>query len=280
VFSASARQLDKDARAWMLAEDGWEWLDADETVRAKSRIVKRVCEWIDDDQNRRRRTVTEKVIARWSMDYADRDAHTRADLLAKAAALVEDPSKYKSVTGKGARKYVEEVAVDPETGEVQDPARLLLVDAARAEADAQLDGYWLVHTSLTDTPDREVLDKYKELWRIEDTFRVSKTDLKARPVFVWTPTHIEAHFLICFLALLTERLLEAWTGLPSGQLCQALRGLTAKPAGAGVFLIDRPEAWDQIDAAFGVSSDREWATIEQLRAWQRNLTNAAARLAT
>jgi hypothetical protein len=94
------------------------------------------------------------------------------------------------------------------------------------------------------------------------------------------PAHIEAHFLICFLALLTERLLEAWTGLSSGQLCEALRGLTAKPAGAGVFLIDRPEAWDQIDAALGVSSDREWATIEQLRAWQRDLANATAGLAT
>ncbi|MDR1512838.1 MAG: IS1634 family transposase [Propionibacteriaceae bacterium] len=280
VFSASARQLDKRARAWMLDQDGWEWLDDDKTVRVKSRVIERVCEWKDDDGKRCRRTVTEKVIARWSKDYADRDAHTRADLLAKAAALVADPSKYKSVTGKGARKYVEEIAVDTKTGEVADPARVLLVDAARAEADAQLDGYWLVHTSLTETPDREVLDKYKELWRIEDTFRVSKTNLKARPVFVWTPAHIEAHFLVCFLALLIERLLESWTGLPSGQLCEAVRGLTVKPAGAGVFLVDRPEAWDRIDAAVGVTSDREWVTVEQLRAWRRDLTDATARLAT
>jgi hypothetical protein len=280
VFSASARQLDAEARAWMLDEDGWEWLDEHETVRVKSRIVKRVCKWQEDDKTRRRRTVTEKVIARWSKDYAERDAHTRADLLAKAAAMVADPPKYKAVTGKGARKYVQEVAVDPTTGEVGDDARLLLLDAARAEADAELDGYWLIHTSLTQTPDREVLDKYKELWRIEDTFKVSKTDLKARPVFVWTPAHIEAHFLVCFLALLTERLIEAWTGLPSGQVCQTLRGLTAKPAGPGVFLLDRPETWDQIDHALGVSSDREWATIEQLRAWRRQLDTAVARLAT
>jgi hypothetical protein len=280
VFSASARQLGKKARAWMLDEEGWEWLDADQTVRAKSRVVKRVCEWKDDDGAKRRRTVTEKVIARWSKDYADRDAHTRADLLAKASAMVQDPSKYKAVTAKGARKYVAEVAVDPATGEVADAAQVLLLDAARAQADAELDGYWLVHTSLTETPDRGVLDKYKELWRIEDTFKVSKTDLKARPVFVWTPAHIEAHFLTCFLALLTERLLQEWTGLPSGQVCEALKGLTAKPAGPGVFLIDRPDAWDQIDAALGISSDQEWATIEQLRQWRRDLAAAAARLAT
>jgi hypothetical protein len=280
VFSASARQLDRRSRAWMLAEDGWEWLDAGETVRAKSRIVERVCAWEEEDGTRRSRTVAEKVIARWSRDYAERDAHTRADMLAKAAAMVADPSKCKAVTGKGARKYVEEVAVDPATGEAADPVRVLLLDAARAEADAELDGYWLVHTSLTGTPDREVLDKYKELWRIEDTFRVSKTDLKARPVFVWTPAHIEAHFLVCFLALLIERLVEGWTGLPSGQVCDALRGMSAKPAGAGVFLVDRPEAWDRIDAALGVSSDHEWRTVEQLRAWRRRLADAVACLAT
>jgi hypothetical protein len=54
----------------------------------------------------------------------------------------------------------------------------------------------------------------------------------------------------------------------------------SKPAGSGVFLMDRPEAWDQIGAALGVSSDREWATIEQLRAWRRDLNAAATRLAT
>ena len=280
VFSASARCLDKRARAWMLDEDGWEWQDADQTVRTKSRTVERVCQWKDGDGTRRRLTVTEKVIARWSKDYADRDAHTRADLLAKAAAMVQDPSKYKAPVGKGARKYVEELAVDPATGEAADAAQVLLLDAARARADAELDGYWLLHTSLTSTPDREVLAMYKQLWRIEDTFRVTKTDLKARPVYVWTPAHIEAHFLICFLALLIERLIETWTHLPSGQVCQALRGLTAKQAGPGVYLLDRPETWDQIDQALGVSSDREWATIEQLRAWRRDLTAAAKRLAT
>ncbi|MDR1295012.1 MAG: IS1634 family transposase [Bifidobacteriaceae bacterium] len=280
VFSASARQLDRQARAWMLDDDGWEWLDADQTVRAKSRIVERVCKWQEPDGTRRRRIVTEKVIARWSRDYADRDAHTRADLLAKAAALVADPPQYKAVTAKGARKYVEEVTIDPATGEAAEPVQVLLLDAARAEADAELDGYWLVHTSLTGTPDREVLDKYKELWRIEDTFKVTKTDLRARPVFVWTPAHIEAHFLVCFLALLTERLIESWTHLPSGRVCEALKGLSVKPAGPGVFLLDRPEVWDRIDAALGVSSDHEWRTVQQLRAWRRDLVTAVACLAT
>ncbi|MDR1634275.1 MAG: hypothetical protein LBS27_05015 [Bifidobacteriaceae bacterium] len=52
------------------------------------------------------------------------------------------------------------------------------------------------------------------------------------------------------------------------------------PAGPGVYLLDRPDTWDRIDQALGVSSDREWATIEQLRAWRRDLAWAAKRLAT
>ena len=49
---------------------------------------------------------------------------------------------------------------------------------------------------------------YRGLWRIEESFKVTKSELEARPVYVWTKEHIEAHFLTCFVALTIARILE------------------------------------------------------------------------
>ena len=54
----------------------------------------------------------------------------------------------------------------------------------------------------------DIIDIYRGLWKIEDSFRIMKSFLKMRPVFVWTKESIEGHFLICFLALLVMRILE------------------------------------------------------------------------
>ena len=59
-----------------------------------------------------------------------------------------------------------------------------------------------------ETSDDEIIDMYRGLWRIEESFKVTKSELEARPVYVWTKEHIEAHFLICFLSLVIYRYLE------------------------------------------------------------------------
>ncbi len=56
--------------------------------------------------------------------------------------------------------------------------------------------------------DQELRNKYRGLSKIEDTFKITKSELDARPVLVWTKEHIESHFLTCFVALVITRLLE------------------------------------------------------------------------
>ena len=58
------------------------------------------------------------------------------------------------------------------------------------------------------TSDDEIIDMYRGLWRIEESFKVTKSELEARPVYVWTKEHIEAHFLTCFVALTIARILD------------------------------------------------------------------------
>ena len=61
-------------------------------------------------------------------------------------------------------------------------------------------------TSEMETSDDEIIDMYRGLWRIEESFKVTKSELEARLVYVWTKEHIEAHFLTCFVALTIARI--------------------------------------------------------------------------
>ena len=102
----------------------------------------------------------------------------------------------------------------------------------------ELFGYYQIVTSELDMPEREVIDKYHGLTQIEDQFREMKSTLETRPIYVRTREHIEAHLMICFIALTMMRLIQRktksalgaefgkdldWTyGLPGARVAKAL----------------------------------------------------------
>ncbi|MDI9628529.1 MAG: IS1634 family transposase [Acidobacteriota bacterium] len=273
IVSASARTATKALREWLLDPTGW---TGDHQSRTKSMIQSRGVPVTMYGVEGVPLKVTEKIVARWSADAAARDRHTREEILARAETLAADETRYRASSKRGIKKYITAETIDPATGELLTGRETQLsVDHARAQAEAQFDGYQLVRTSETTLTDQAILDRYHQLWRIEQTFRVSKTDLHTRPVYVRTPAHIEAHFAVCFLALLVTRLLERWTGLPAGQLLHAVRHLEAIPVGDAVYRLIRPTNWDIIDHAVGAGLDQTWATLTELRTWKRNLTHAA-----
>ena len=67
-------------------------------------------------------------------------------------------------------------------------------------------GFYALKTSLKALSSAEVYSKLRQLWRVEECFRVLKSNLEARPVYVWSTEHIKGHFLVCYLALVLERL--------------------------------------------------------------------------
>ena len=83
-----------------------------------------------------------------------------------------------------------------------------MIDLDRVREEEALDGYYIIVTSEMERSDEWVIDTYRGLWRIEESFRIIKSELDARPVFVSSPDHIQAHFLICFVSLVIARLLE------------------------------------------------------------------------
>ena len=85
---------------------------------------------------------------------------------------------------------------------------MLDIDEDEIREEESLDGYYMLLTSEMETSDDEIIDIYRGLWKIEESFKVTKSELEARSVYVWTKEHIEAHFLTCFVALTIARILE------------------------------------------------------------------------
>lgn len=218
VFSQSVRGTKSDAalKAWVLSDEGYEYRE-EHGHRFKSKSMqgyKAVHLKAEDTASGERKDgrVDVRYVAFWSEKYEKRARREREKVIEKARSLIANPGAYTRATSFGAAQYVKDLHFDRKTGEIVDGHKLKLDEEAIAEAE-RCDGYYLIVTSETGWDAGRIIDTYRELWRIEESFKVTKSELRTRPVYVWTPAHIEAHFLTCYIALVILRLLQLATGL-------------------------------------------------------------------
>lgn len=147
-----------------------------------------------------------KQVAFWSRDFADRSRAEREKVIEKSIRALERGDASAAASRSGVR-YAKDVPVVKATGEAAQHNWVL--DEAAIRKDETLDGYYCIITSEQEMGDEEVIDCYRGLWLIEESFRVVKSDMDARPVYVSTEGHIRAHFLVCYIALLVMRLMQA-----------------------------------------------------------------------
>ncbi len=181
-----------------------------------------------------------QVLIYWSQAEADRARRKREEQLKKAAASCNNNAYG---IKHGSQEYVREEVVDSSTGEIE-PARKKVIRSVnweKAENDARLDGYFCLITSEIDYDAGKMREVYGGLWRIEQSFRMLKSDLLARPVYVTTKKHIQAHFLICFVALLIARIIQHAMGpkaLSVERLSTALKAANCKLKRGGLVELD------------------------------------------
>ena len=98
--------------------------------------------------------------------------------------------------------------IDKKTEKVIKTDKLIVFLDDKLEKYKETMGYYSIVTSELEEDDKEIINRYHELSRIEDFFRIIKSDLEGGPVYVWTEEHIKAHFLICFIALTIVRIMQ------------------------------------------------------------------------
>jgi len=209
VFSMSVRGADKELKNYVLDEAGYEWLGTE--YKRKSRLYPRTINVSAANGKKLKKAVDEKQVVFYSEKYAKKAKVEREMLISKAQDLIANPGKYTRSTSYGAAGYIKNIDFDKETGEILSTGKALQLDLEKLKEDEALDGFYVIATSEYKESDDKIIDMYRGLWKIEESFRVTKSDLEARPVYVSREEHIQAHFLTCFVALVIARILEMKT---------------------------------------------------------------------
>jgi len=138
------------------------------------------------------------LIISHSQKRAEKDKHDRDKAIERLRAKLSKSSDMKNlISNYGYQKYIKS----------KDKAKVE-IDLDKVAKDAQWDGLHGVFTNITNFPPQQILEHYRGLWQVEESFRISKHDLKMRPIFHWTPHRIKAHISICFMAFSLIRTLQ------------------------------------------------------------------------
>src|SRR5690554_484244 len=206
IYSQTVRGASAELKEYVLSDEGYEV--SSDGFKIKSRIVTTKI-WVENAKGKNIQVeIEQKQVAFYSPDYDKRSKYEREKAVEKARKLIEK-NKNGKLPAKGAQKYIASNAFNKETGEIHtELSEYHFVDADKISEEEKYDGYYVIVTSELKMPNHEILDAYRNLWKIEETFKVTKSELKTRPVYLSKREHIEAHFLTCFVSLLLLRLLQ------------------------------------------------------------------------
>lgn len=174
--------------------------------------------------NKKKTTIRKrKVLIYYDKADADYAKRKREEKLQRANKVVQNNAY--TIT-HGITEYITTTHFVAKTGEVGDQ-KVQSINIDKVKEEEKFDGYFCIITSELDYDSKRILEVYRNLWRIEESFKITKSDLKTRPIFVRTQKHIEGHMLICFTALLISRLLQYKLGKSEMSVARIKRVLNA-----------------------------------------------------
>lgn len=236
IVSKSVKKSWSKLSDWALEDKDYTYVrnNSNEVVfKYKSRINEITLTYKNEDGTKSTKTVKEKEIIYWSKKHYEKELNQNKRFIEYLESCKENPDKLKDKQRKS-QEFIKTVDVDKETM-----------------------GFYSIVTSEIEEDDKEIINRYHGLSRIEDSFRIIKSDLEGRPIYVWTEEHIKAHFLICFIALTIIRIIQykilkyenkstlnvdGWKqGITAEKIKQALNNFKACSDKNGTCLISTPD---------------------------------------
>ena len=271
VYSQSVRGSSEDFKSYVLEDDGYTWIGED--YKKKSRVIPTyinvtVGKYKNGKNKKKKFLIDQKQIIFYSEKYKKRSKKKRETVLAKAVDLIANPSKYQKATSYGAASYISNIEFDKKTGEILDTGKKLFLDEEKIKKDEVLDGYYAIITSELDESDENIIEIYRGLWKIEESFKITKSNLDARPVYLTRKDHINAHFLICFIALTISRIVEMRlrNKYSVDKILNTLRLVSCSHMDANYYLFDYAnEITDDINNVFDLNIGQKFMTLGEIK---------------
>jgi transposase len=268
ITTQSIKKLKKHVKEWALDPSGWHVKPGDTAVdlseiddRPENPTTYFKERWINEGKLEQRLLVT------YSPKYKHYQQAIRNRQIERAMKKVEKPSSLKKKRPNDPTRFIQAQYATGD-GEVAKKAHFS-IDEEAIQKEAQYDGFYGVCTNLKSDP-LELIRINHQRWEIEESFRIMKSELKSRPVFVRNDDRVEAHFLTCFLALLIYRILEQKLGeaFTCPTIIQKLREMKMmkEPSGEGYIpLYERDDLTDALHKAFGFRTDYEIVPIKEMK---------------
>lgn len=204
IISKSIEKTAQEEKEWIFKDE--DYIKVSNEFKYKSRIIKRKVKTVDGMKD-----ITEKVVVYFSKKFYDKQMHDNKSFLDFIDKLEQTPENFritKSMYGL-IKKFIKKELLNEQTGEILKASKLkAMIDYEKINKYKSSFGYYQIVTSELDMDDRQVIDTYHGLSRIEDQFRVMKGDLETRPMYVRTNEHIYAHLLVCLLSLIIIRIIQ------------------------------------------------------------------------
>ena len=273
IYSQSVRGASEDFKRYVLDDNGYRWIDKDKDFKIKSRITPTtinvtVGKYANGKNKKKKVTIDQKQVIFYSRKYAVRSKKKREEALVKAIDLIANPAKYTKATSYGAAAYVANIDFDKETGEFKDTGKMLFLDEEKIKQEELLDGYYAIVTSEFNESDERIVELYHGLWKIEESFKVTKSTLDARPVYLTLKEHINAHFFICFISLVIARLVEIRlkNKYTIEKILDSLRSVSCSHMDTNHYLFDYvDEVTDDINGAFNLDIGQKVMTLKEIK---------------
>lgn len=273
VVTQSLKKLKEEERLSAMDDKNWRRLSDGKPVKDISEIKQHPDDYADELYYKERvhdgsSVLGQLMIVTYSPSYAVYQRNVRQAQLERAEKMVNLKSvKKQRKNPNDPTRFVKVTSVTSD-GEIA-KKKLYEIDQDAVENEAAYDGFYAVCTNLIDDSVKDILSVSEGRWKIEESFRIMKTDFESRPVYVSREDRIRAHFLTCYLALLIYRLLEKklGNGYTSNEIIQTLRDYKLLKINGEGYIPEytRTPLTDRMHEAFGFRTDMEIVPTRTMR---------------
>lgn len=259
VVTQSLKNLKSHIKEWALDPKGFYLGDGGETYdisKIDSHIYKDKVfhkeRWINENG------LEQRIVVSFSPSYREYQRSVRQRQVNSAVKILENGSSAATRNPNSPKRFIDEYQITFD-GEIADKT-VRSLDTAKISEEERYDGFYAVCTNLEDDI-HTILKINRQRWEIEESFRIMKSEFKARPVYLQNDARIRAHFTVCFLSLYIYRMLEKELGdkYTIKETIDTLKSMSFHRVKGLGYLPDytRSEVTDSLHEAFGFRTDKQ-----------------------
>lgn len=268
ITTQSIKKLKGYLRDWALNPEGWHLPGGNKTYHIteidEEKYIDKIFykeRWIKENG------LEQKMLVTYSIKHKLYQRKIRNSQIERAQKIIHtNPTKLKKANQNDFKRFIERTHYTSDGKEAKKES--YSIDTELILKEEAFDGFYAVCTNLEDDADA-IINVNKRRWEIEESFRIMKTEFKARPVYLSRDDRIEAHFMTCFLSLIIYRLLEKRLNekYTCNDIIEGLRDLNFNEIKAEGYApsYTRTDFTDDLHDAFGFRTDYEIVTLKEMK---------------